>query len=69
MNGKQKYIDFEVYEREIEQHKPERASAWHTAIDLQYADGLRVSEYQKETAIKHIEGDISRVGGVSQCTD
>ena len=42
-----------------EPHKRERASAWRTAIGLQDVDGLRVSEYLKETAIKHIEGDIT----------
>ena len=59
MSEKQKYIDFEAYERVAEPHKRERASAWRTAIGLQDVDGLRVSEYLKETAVKHIEGDIT----------
>ena len=59
MDKTQKYIDFEVYERVAEPHKRERASAWRTAIGLQDVDGLRVSEYLKETAVKHIEGDIT----------
>ena len=59
MNEEQKYIDFESYERVAEPHKRERASAWRTAIGLQDVDGLRVSEYLKETALKHIEGDIT----------
>ena len=59
MNEEQKYIDFEAYERVAEPHKRERASAWRTAIGLQDVDGLRVSEYLKETAIRHIEGDIT----------
>lgn len=59
MNVERKYIDFESYERVAEPHKRERASAWRTAIGLQDVDGLRVSEYLKETAVKHIEGDIT----------
>ena len=59
MSEKQKYIDFEAYERVAEHHKRERISAWRTAIGLQDVDGLRVSEYQKETAVRHIEGDIT----------
>ena len=59
MSEKQKYIDFEAYELVAEPHKRERVSAWRTAIGLQDVDGLRVSEYLKETAVKHIEGDIT----------
>ncbi|MCQ2219476.1 MAG: Fic family protein [Paludibacteraceae bacterium] len=59
MNEEHKYIDFESYKRVAEPHKRERASAWRTAIGLQDVDGLRVSEYLKETAVKHIEGDIT----------
>ena len=59
MNVERKYIDFEAYERVAEPHKRERVSAWRTAIGLQDVDGLRVSEYLKETAVKHIEGDIT----------
>ena len=55
----QRYIDFEAYERASEPHKREKASAWRTAIGLQDVDGLRVSDYLKETAVKHIEGDIT----------
>lgn len=47
MSEKQKYIDFEAYERVAEPHKRERVSAWRTAIGLQDVDGLRVSEYLK----------------------
>ena len=50
----QKYIDFEEYERVAEPHKRERASAWRTAIGLQDVDGLRVSEYLKETAVSDL---------------
>ena len=59
MSEKQKYIDFEAYERMTEPHKRERVSAWRTAIGLQDVDGLRVSDYLKEIAVKHIEGDIT----------
>ena len=59
MTEKQKYIDFEAYERVAEPHKRERVSAWRTAIGLQDVDGLRVSNYLKEIALKHIEGDIT----------
>ena len=59
MSEKQKYIDFEAYERVAEPHKRERVSAWRTAIGLQDVDGLRVSDYLKEIAVKHIEGDIT----------
>ena len=58
-NNKQQYIDFEAYERVAEPHKRERASAWRTAIGLQDVDGLKVSDYLKETAVRHIEGDIT----------
>lgn len=56
---KQLYIDFEAYERVAEPHKRERASAWRTAIGLQDVDGLKVSDYLRETAVRHIEGDIT----------
>ena len=59
MNEEQKYIDFEAYERVAEPHKRERVSAWRTAIGLQDVDGLRVSDYLKKIAVKHIEGDIT----------
>ena len=56
---KQQYLDFEAYERVAEPHKRERASVWRTAIGLQDVDGLKVSDYLKETAVRHIEGDIT----------
>lgn len=37
----------------------EKASAWRTAIGLQDVDGLKVSDYLRETAVRHIEGDIT----------
>ena len=54
-----RYIDFEAYESVAEPHKREKASVWRTAIGLQDVDGLKVSDYLKQTAIKHIEGDIT----------
>ena len=57
--SKQQYLDFEAYERVAEPHKRERASVWRTAIGLQDVDGLKVSDYLKETAVRHIEGDIT----------
>ena len=42
-----------------EPHKRERVSARRTAIGLQDVDGLRVSDYLKKIAVKHIEGDIT----------
>lgn len=56
---KQQYRDFEAYERVAEPHKRERASVWRTAIGLQDVDGLKVSEYLKDEAVRHIEGDIT----------
>lgn len=58
MNEKQKYIIFEAYERVAEPHKREKASDWRTAIGLQDVDKLRVSEYLREIAVKHINGSI-----------
>ena len=57
--SKQQYLDFEAYDRVAEPHKRERASAWRTAIGLQDVDGLKVSDYLKKTAVRHIEGDIT----------
>lgn len=50
--------DFEEYLRQGEPDKKEKASIWQTAIGLQAVDGLKTSDYLKETARKHIEGDI-----------
>jgi len=52
-------LDFESYIRGSEPDKKEKASAWKTAIGLQAVDGLQTSDYLKDTARKHIEGDIS----------
>lgn len=47
MSEKQKYFDFEAYERVAEPHKRERVSARRTAIGLQDVDGLCVSDFLK----------------------
>jgi fido (protein-threonine AMPylation protein)/biotin operon repressor len=55
---KEGYLDFDAYIRQGEPDKREKASIWRTAIGLQAVDGLQTSEYLRETAIKHIEGEI-----------
>ena len=59
MNEEQPYINFDEYIRASEPHKRERAEAWRVAIGLQAVDGLQVSEYLKQTARQHIEGEIT----------
>ena len=59
MKDKELYIDFDEYIRQGEPAQRERAEAWSIAIGLQAVDGLKVSEYLKETARKNIEGDIT----------
>lgn len=51
-------VDFDEYIRGGEPDKKEKASAWKAAIGLQAVDGLQTSDYLKDTAVKHIEGDI-----------
>ena len=51
--------EFDVYLRQSEPHRSERAQSWKTAIGLQAVDGLKPSSYLLETARRHIEGDIS----------
>ena len=51
--------DFDEYIRQGEPAMQEKASAWKAAIGLQAVDGLQTSDYLKDTAVKHIEGDIS----------
>ena len=48
MSEKQKYIDFEAYERVAEPHKRERLSAWRTAIGLQDAALSAIAETQSQ---------------------
>ena len=54
-----KYTDFDEYIRQGEPDKKEKASIWRTAIGLQAVDGLQTSDYLKQTARKHIEGEIN----------
>ena len=60
--------DFEEYIRQSEPHKREKGYAWQTAIGLQAVDGLKPSEYLKEKARQHIEGDIP-IDEVKQLVD
>lgn len=53
------YLDFDEYIVASEPHKREKAEAWKVAIGLQAVDGLHVSEYLKQTARRHIEGEIT----------
>ena len=48
------YIDFDEYIRQGEPDKREKATLWRTAIGLQAVDGLKTSEYLKETARKPV---------------
>ena len=50
---------FEEYKRESDPSKRDRSYAWYTAIGLQAVDGLKTSDYLKETAVKNIEGEIT----------
>ena len=59
MSEEKDYINFNEYIKASEPHKRERAEAWRVAIGLQAVDGLHVSEHLKQTARKHIEGDIT----------
>ena len=52
------YIYFDSYIRQGEPDQKEKASLWRTAIGLQAVDGLQTSDYLKETACKHIAGEI-----------
>ncbi len=54
-----KYLNFDEYIRQGEPDEKKKASIWQTAIGLQAVDGLKTSDYLKETARKHIEGEIN----------
>ncbi|MDE7150332.1 MAG: Fic family protein, partial [Bacteroidales bacterium] len=51
--------DFDEYIRQSEPCRQERAYTWQTAIGLQAVDGLKPSDYLKDTARRHIEGKIT----------
>lgn len=59
MSDNHPYLNFDEYIRQGEPSQKEKALNWETAIGLQAVDGLRVSDYLRETAQKHIEGEIS----------
>lgn len=50
---------FEEYIKNAEATKQEKGYAWQTAIGIQAVDGLKTSDYLKNTAIRNIEGEIS----------
>ena len=52
------FLEFDEYIRQGEPTQQERAAIWRPAIGLQAVDGLQTSDYLKETAKKHIEGEI-----------
>ena len=52
------YDSFEEYIRHKEPGKAEKGYAWQTAIGLQAVDGIKTSDYLKQTAIRNIEGEI-----------
>ena len=56
---KERYLDFDEYIVASEPNKRERAKAWKVAIGLNAVDSLSVSDYLKQTARLHIEGEIS----------
>ena len=51
--------EFEEYIRQGEPDQKARASLWQTAIGLQAVDGLKTSEYLRETARRNVEGEIN----------
>ena len=51
--------DFEEYIWLSEPHKRKKGYEWQTAIGLQAVDGLKTSEYLRETACQRIEGNIT----------
>ena len=59
MTQKEGYLDFDAYIRQGEPDQREKASIWRTAIGLQAVDGLQTSAYLRETAVRHIEGEIN----------
>ena len=50
LNMKDGHIYFDEYIRQGEPDKKEKATHWRTAIGRQDVDGLKTSEYLKETA-------------------
>ncbi|SDB65084.1 Fic family protein [Butyrivibrio sp. INlla16] len=50
---------FEEYIRHVEPDKRKLGYAWYTAVGLQAVDGLKTSDYLKDTAQNNIEGKIT----------
>ncbi len=50
---------FKEYIKQSEPNKADKGYIWSTAIGLQDVDGIKTSEYLKDTAIQHIEGNIT----------
>ena len=50
---------FKEYIRESEPDKRNKGYAWHTARGLQAVEGLKISDYLVNTAVRNIEGEIS----------
>ncbi len=61
MDNENKYSiqDLDEYIRQGEPERREKAIAWQTAIGLQAVDGLTVSDYLIELAIKNIKGELT----------
>lgn len=57
--GRETMTDFDEYIRQSEPDRQQRAYAWQTAIGLQDVDGLKPSEYLKDMARRHIEGEMT----------
>ncbi|MCQ2452653.1 MAG: Fic family protein [Oscillospiraceae bacterium] len=51
---------FKEYIRAGEPEARERGYAWQTAIGLQAVDGLQPSQYLIDTAVRHIEGELTQ---------
>lgn len=51
--------EFGSYIPEEESDRQYRAYVWKTAIGLQAVDGLQTSDFLRDTARRHVEGDIS----------
>ena len=56
---KYRMYDLEEYIRTGEPQMAERSLAWSTAIGLQQVDKLNTSKYLHDTALRHIEGEIT----------
>lgn len=53
------FSEFDQYIRQGEPDQKERAANWAIAIGLQAVDGLKVSDFLRQTALENIEGKIT----------